>query len=184
MEARKYGLTRARCFVAGRLDVVAVAGLLWIWWYVVGGVDFFVFFVFFFDFVFHSNAQGLLPSMRPPCLIYLSTSTWYRYVGYPEAFYRRNGIDKCRIPRPMWSPDRKPECSPSVEDSLSTRDGLFGLILRPPCPPASTAPGDGMHCGLLKGSCGRRHRRAVSKRQNLCEPPKVPNTYFSYRHSP
>ena len=32
MEAGKYGLTRRTCFVARRLEVVAVAGLLWISW--------------------------------------------------------------------------------------------------------------------------------------------------------
>ena len=46
MEAGEYGLTRGTCFVARRLEVVAVAGLLWITWCVLGGADFFVFFVF------------------------------------------------------------------------------------------------------------------------------------------
>ena len=41
MEAGEYGLTRGTCFVARRLEVVAVAGLLWISWCVLGGVDFF-----------------------------------------------------------------------------------------------------------------------------------------------
>ena len=41
MEAGEYGLTRGTCFVARRLQVVAVAGLLWISWCVLGGVDFF-----------------------------------------------------------------------------------------------------------------------------------------------
>ena len=59
MEAGEYGLTRGTCFVARRLEVVAVAGLLLIysvvyffsvWW------DF-VFFLFVF---FSSNAHGLL----------------------------------------------------------------------------------------------------------------------------
>ena len=58
-EACEYGLTRGTCFVARRLEVVPVAGLLWIysvvcffsvWW------DF-VFFLFVF---FSSNAHGLL----------------------------------------------------------------------------------------------------------------------------
>ena len=30
MEAGEYGLTRGACFVARRLDVVAVAGMLWV----------------------------------------------------------------------------------------------------------------------------------------------------------
>ena len=50
MEADKYGLTRGTCFVARCLEVVAVAGLLWISWCVLGGADFFVF--LFFDFFF------------------------------------------------------------------------------------------------------------------------------------
>ena len=32
MEADEYELTRGTCFVASRLEVVAVAGLLWILW--------------------------------------------------------------------------------------------------------------------------------------------------------
>ena len=56
MEAGQYGLTRGTCFVARRLEVVAVAGLLWISWCVLVRRDFvFVHFVFF-----SSNAHGLL----------------------------------------------------------------------------------------------------------------------------
>ena len=45
MEAGQYGLRRGTCFVARRPEVVAVAGLLWISWCVLGGgVDFSVFF--------------------------------------------------------------------------------------------------------------------------------------------
>ena len=43
MEADEYRLTRGTCFVARRLEMIAVAGLLWISWCVLGGVDFFVF---------------------------------------------------------------------------------------------------------------------------------------------
>ena len=50
MEVGVYGLTRGTCFVARRLEVVAVAGLLWISWCVLDGADFVVF--FFFDFIF------------------------------------------------------------------------------------------------------------------------------------
>ena len=75
MEAGEYGLTRGTCFVARRLEMVAVAGLLWISWCVLGTADFFGFFFFvFFSRFFFSNAHGLLQSMRPPCLIYLLTS--------------------------------------------------------------------------------------------------------------
>ena len=37
MEVGEYGLTLGTCFVAHRLEVVAVAGLLWITWCVLGG---------------------------------------------------------------------------------------------------------------------------------------------------
>ena len=43
MEAGEYGLTRGTCFVARRLEVVAVAGLLWISWCVLGAAGFRVF---------------------------------------------------------------------------------------------------------------------------------------------
>ena len=46
MEAGKYGLTRGMCFAARRLEIVAVAGLLWISWCVLGAAGFSVFFVF------------------------------------------------------------------------------------------------------------------------------------------
>ena len=69
MEAGEYGLARGTCFIARRLEVVAVAGLLWISWCVMDGEGFRVFFfVFFFERTRPAN-------MRPPCLIYLSTST-------------------------------------------------------------------------------------------------------------
>ena len=42
VEASEYGLTRETCFVASRLELVAVAGLLRISWCVLGGADFFV----------------------------------------------------------------------------------------------------------------------------------------------
>ena len=50
MEAGEYELTRRTCFVARRLEVVAVAGLLWISWCVLGAADFFAFFLFFLFF--------------------------------------------------------------------------------------------------------------------------------------
>ena len=56
MEADDYGLTRWTCFVERRLEVVAVAGLLWIWWSVLGAAGF-----RFFSLFFSSNAHGLLP---------------------------------------------------------------------------------------------------------------------------
>ena len=57
MEAGEYGLTRGTWVFARRLEVVAVAGLLWISWCVLGGADFFV---FFFSIFFSSNAHDLL----------------------------------------------------------------------------------------------------------------------------
>ena len=82
MEADKYGLTRGTCFVACRLQVVAVAGLLWIPWCVLGAADFFVFLSFFFFFEHPRPAA----SMRPLCLIYLPTSIpIYLIAGPPTA---------------------------------------------------------------------------------------------------
>ena len=52
MEAGEYGLSRGTCFVARRLEVVAVAGLPWISWCVLGAAGFLGF--------FSSNAHGLL----------------------------------------------------------------------------------------------------------------------------
>ena len=46
-----------RVFFARRLEVVAIAGLMWVSWCVFGGADFFV---FFFDIFFSSNAHGVL----------------------------------------------------------------------------------------------------------------------------
>ena len=59
MEASEYGLTRETCFLACRLELDAVDGLLWISWCVSGGADFFPVF-FFFDFFSSPNALGLL----------------------------------------------------------------------------------------------------------------------------
>ena len=70
MEAAEYGLTRGTCFLARRLELDAVAGLLWSSWCVLGGADFFS--VFFPDFFFPFERTRPAASMRPPCLIYLS----------------------------------------------------------------------------------------------------------------
>ena len=50
MEAGEYRLTRGTCFIACRLELDAVAGLLWITWCVFGGADFSGFFFSFFSF--------------------------------------------------------------------------------------------------------------------------------------
>ena len=70
MEAGACGLTRGTCFIAYRLEVVAVAGLLWISWCVLSGADCFVFFFRFFSFKERTRPATCT---RPPCLIYLST---------------------------------------------------------------------------------------------------------------
>ena len=73
MEAGEYGLTRVTCFLACRLKLDAVAGLLWISWCVLnGGAGFFRFFFPIFFFLFERTRPAA--SMTPPCLIYLSTS--------------------------------------------------------------------------------------------------------------
>ena len=64
-EAGEYGLTCGTCFVACRLEVVAVAGLLWI----LSVLRVRQFFCLFFE------RTRRAASMRPPCLIYLSTSS-------------------------------------------------------------------------------------------------------------
>ena len=76
MEAGEYGLTCGTCFVAHRLEVVAVAGLLWISWCFLGGAFFFFFFsCFFFLRTYMACCKWPAASLRLPCLIYLSTST-------------------------------------------------------------------------------------------------------------
>ena len=72
MEAGEYGLTRGTCFIVRRLEVVAVAGLLWISWCALGAAG-----VRFFPFFFLERTRPAV-SMIPPCLIYLSTSTGVR----------------------------------------------------------------------------------------------------------
>ena len=79
MEASEYGMTRGTCFAARRLGLVAVAGLLWISWCVLGAAGFFG--VLFFVFFFFERARPAA-SMRPPCLIYFSTSTGVRTGRY------------------------------------------------------------------------------------------------------
>ena len=73
MQADEYGQTRGTRFVARRLEVVAVAGLLWISWCVLGAAGFFLPFFCLFFFFFERTRPAA--SMRPPCLIYLHIST-------------------------------------------------------------------------------------------------------------
>ena len=70
MEAGEYGVMCGTCFVASRLEVVAIAGLPWISWCVLGAAGFRgCFFV-----VFSFERTHPAASMRPPCLFYLSAS--------------------------------------------------------------------------------------------------------------
>ena len=57
MEEGEYRQTRGTCFFAHRCEVVAVAGLLWISWCVLGGADIFV---ILFSTLFSLNAHGVL----------------------------------------------------------------------------------------------------------------------------
>ena len=71
-EECEYGLPSGTCFTARRLEVVAVAGLLWIYFVVCflvsGGISFFFFFLYF-------ERTRPTANTRQPCLMYLSTST-------------------------------------------------------------------------------------------------------------
>ena len=58
METGEYGLNRGTCFIARRLEVVAVAGLLWISWCVLGAQELLL--LLFFVFFSSKNAQDLL----------------------------------------------------------------------------------------------------------------------------
>ena len=70
MEASKYGLERRTCSVTHHLEVVAVAGLLWISRCVLGAAGFRIFFPIFF----FKDRTRPAASMRPPCPIFLATS--------------------------------------------------------------------------------------------------------------
>ena len=53
MEAGQHGLTRVTCFLAFRLELDAVAWLLWLSWCVLGGAGFFP--CFFYEFAFSNS---------------------------------------------------------------------------------------------------------------------------------
>ena len=72
MEAGNNKLTRGTCFLACRLELNAVAWLLWISWCVSGGMVYFV--CIFLSIFFSSNAHGLLQVLGIIWLITLSTS--------------------------------------------------------------------------------------------------------------
>ena len=71
MEAGEYGLTRGTCFFARRLELVAVAGLLWLTWCVLGAAGFRV---FCFSIIFGGTHTACCKYEAASCLIYLSTS--------------------------------------------------------------------------------------------------------------
>ena len=92
-EAGEYGLTRGTCFVAHRLEVVAIAGLLLVSWCVLGGTG--LFRVFFRGYFFFFERTRPAASMRTPCLNYLSTSTgvctgFHYLIGLSVRLYVRN----------------------------------------------------------------------------------------------
>ena len=78
-EECQYGLPSGACFTARRLEVVAVAGLLWIYFVVCflvsGGIS------FFFRFLYFERTRPTA-STRQPCLVYLSTGTGVRTGGH------------------------------------------------------------------------------------------------------
>ena len=78
MEAGEHVQTRGTWFFARRLELAAVAGLMWVSWWLFGEADFFVFFFFF---------ERTLPaaSMRPPLASFTSllvSQPWVLLAGY------------------------------------------------------------------------------------------------------
>ena len=94
MEAGEYGLTRGTCFVARRLEVVAVAGLLGISWCALGAAGFILFCFVFVRFCFFFERARPAASMRTPCLMYLSTSTGVR-TGCHYLIYLSVSVSVC-----------------------------------------------------------------------------------------
>ena len=100
VKAGEYGLTRVTCFIARHLEVVAVAGLLWFSWFVLGAAGFrrrgFRFYCCFFE------RTRPAASMRSPCLIYLSTSNeasdrgLFLFIG-PKSLFIRGCVQGCII---------------------------------------------------------------------------------------
>ena len=70
MEVGVYGLTRGMCLVARRLEVVAVAWLLWISWCALGGVDVFLFLLFSIRFLRTHTACSKYEATLPHLHIY------------------------------------------------------------------------------------------------------------------
>ena len=70
-EPREYGLPRATCFVARRLELVAVAGRLWISWCALGGADIFRIYFRFYIFEFLRTHTASCKYEAASCLISL-----------------------------------------------------------------------------------------------------------------
>ena len=86
MEAGEYGQTRGTRFVGRRLEVVAVAGLLWISWCVSGGAEFVCFFSPIYFLRTHTvccKYEAALPHI--PLLVYNDARVSHGY-GYYSSF--------------------------------------------------------------------------------------------------
>ena len=70
MEAGEHGLTRGVRFVAVCLEVVAVAGLMWVSWCVFGGAGFFCVFFPFFLFFERTRPAASMRTALPHLPIY------------------------------------------------------------------------------------------------------------------
>ena len=73
MEPGEHGPTRGTCSITCRLEVVAVAGLMWVSWCVLGGAGFFRDF-FFSPFFFLRTHTAYCKYEATSCLVYISTS--------------------------------------------------------------------------------------------------------------
>ena len=85
-EAGEYGLTRGTCFFARRLEVVAVAGLMWVSWCVFGGAGFFrAFHEFAFSISYIQSRQCRLGEGAPTAR---QCAHRERVPIYPQQVYR------------------------------------------------------------------------------------------------
>ena len=87
MESGEYEITLGTCFLACRLELDAVTGLLWISWCVLRGADSFS--VFFSRFFFLRTHTACSKYEAASCLIYLSTSN-----SHGVCFYKRKSTSE------------------------------------------------------------------------------------------
>ena len=117
MEAGEYEITRGTCFVARRLELVTVAGLLWVscgvCWVRRDFVSFFCRFLFF-------ERTRPAASMRPPCLIYLSTSNGSAPVHIDHIDARR-GLSKIQ----PTTTKRQPASNASYAHTHTPKDKII-----------------------------------------------------------